>query len=67
MTGLDDDGDTLTYRLENDAGGTQSIDPATGVITATFNASTPSVVRFVADSDACMLPRLILILIAFLF
>ena len=45
VVGSDDDNDQLTYKLLSNASGTQTIDPITGIINATFNATNPSAIR----------------------
>ena len=47
VVATDDDNDKVTYALLDDDGGRQSIDPNTGVISATFNASRPSTLGWV--------------------
>ena len=47
VTALDDDNDTVTYKLVDDNGGRYSINSVTGVINATFSAVNSSSLRSV--------------------
>nr|KAG5701543.1 hypothetical protein BaRGS_024793 [Batillaria attramentaria] len=53
VTGYDDDGDDITYRLADDADGSLQIDPSTGQINATLNATKPTAIRLVVDGHTC--------------